>query len=744
MPIRDWFPFLRRKANPVSDLIVLGLWGAHQIIPPKKNLALQAEEGYQRNVTVHSCINLIGRSCAGIPWVLYHRGTGSNTKPQKMMTFGTAAKAFHRAPWYLKARALATIEVENHPLLTLIEKPNPLQGGAEYTETVFGYWLISGNSFETWVGPETGPNKGRPIELWSLRPDRMRIVGGAVGSGTLVDSYQYWVGAGRMSFDPSILLHQKFFSPLDDFYGLSPIQVAAHVIDGDNAAQVWNHKLLLNDAVPRSAFLVKGGLQDDARERFRAELESRFSGPDNARRPMVFEGDLDWKELGIRPVDLDWIEGRKLNRREIAQIYGVPPELIGDVEAQGYASKEQARKSFYEETVLPLMDRRRDNLNNTVTRAFGDGLSLDYDRDQIEAIHEDAQKLYQGIRQADWLSINEKRDATGYDTYTPAADQNVGDVPVAFLKPAQLPGAPEDIVEPGSGTPAPAPRDSDIVDQSQGSGAGKARSAKAALDTSRTVYIVRHGPTDHDKGQSGTEVHDGWLPQPLNANGVAVAERLRTRFSAIRPLALVSSPVVRALETCGILAADDHNVTIRVDYDLGPWRFGSTFEGQVEADVDEALQFYIDHPDEVPPADAGDTTESYNAFRFRIRAVIAKIFADAQRSPSTAVVTHSWDCKEALLYIQELGFSTASTGTKPQPGTVVTVTLAGQGTDILAVSESTDTDAPLPAKARVFTKAQQLSRAQRDAQAELDRKLRGHFKSQAKALAAHLKRGLGA
>src|ERR1019366_5976726 len=104
--------------------------------------------------------------------------------------------------------------------------------------------------------------------------------------------------------------------------------------------------------------------------------------------------------------DLDWGEGRKMNRREIARAYNVPPELIGDTDVQGYASKEQARKALYEETCLPFMDRRRDNLNNSITPLFGQGLYLDYDRDQIEALHQDTSRLYVGLKAADFLSIN--------------------------------------------------------------------------------------------------------------------------------------------------------------------------------------------------------------------------------------------------------------------------------------------------------------------------------------------------
>lgn len=452
-----------RKANPVANLIVLDLGLSGQPLSPKHNHATQARDGYERNVTVFDCVNLISRACAGIPWVLMQRGATPTSKTKKLMTLGTAAKAWHSGH-PMKQRAARQSEIEDHRLLLMLERPHPGTGGAEYTEQVFGFLLISGNSYETYVAPETGPNTGVPLELWALRPDRVRIIPANGQIGELVAVYQYMPGGGSgVTLDRELILHQKFFSPLDDFYGLSPIQVAARVIDGDNAAVLWNQKILDNEGRPSGLVIIKTPLQDDARERFKAELEQRLTGPKNARRPMVGEGDIEWKQLSLTSTDLDWLEGRKNNRREIARAYNVPPELIGDTEVQGYASKEQARKGFYQETCLPLMDRRRDNLNNWLTPRFGDGLYLDYDRDQIEALYDDAAKVYAYLRQADWLSLNEKRDASGYDAYVGSMEQDApADVPTALVKPAMPVGLVPGLEPAAPLPPAPGAKAQDL------------------------------------------------------------------------------------------------------------------------------------------------------------------------------------------------------------------------------------------------------------------------------------------
>jgi HK97 family phage portal protein len=72
-------------------------------------------------------------------------------------------------------------------------------------------------------------------------------------------------------------------------------------------------------------------------QRLREELETGFQGARQAGRPLLLEGGLDWKALGLTPKDMDLIEAscrRRANyknaaAREIALAIGVPPMLLG-------------------------------------------------------------------------------------------------------------------------------------------------------------------------------------------------------------------------------------------------------------------------------------------------------------------------------------------------------------------------------------------------------------------------------
>jgi HK97 family phage portal protein len=157
------------------------------------------------------------------------------------------------------------------------------------------------------------------------------------------------------------------------------------------------------------------GLTDMQYNRLKTQTDADYAGAENAGRPMLLEGDLDWKAMGFAPAEMEWLAGMKDARRLIATVLGFAPELIGDSENKTYGNYGEARKALYQETVLPQKDRDLAALNNWLVPMFGDNLYLDYDRDQIEALEEDHEKLWSRVEASSVLTVNEKRELLGYD-----------------------------------------------------------------------------------------------------------------------------------------------------------------------------------------------------------------------------------------------------------------------------------------------------------------------------------------
>jgi HK97 family phage portal protein len=299
---------------------------------------------------------------------------------------------------------------DQHPLLSLLARPNAGQGRAELLEAIYGFLLLSGNAYVEAVPGEAGPS-----ELHVLRSDRMSLVPGADGWPV---AYDYSVGGRVHRFavaeGQSPICHIKSFHPTDDHYGLSPLQAAAVAIDVHNSASSWSKALLDNAARPSGAIVYKGAdgqsnLSPDQYDRLVSEIENHHQGARNAGRPMLLEGGLDWKPMGFSPSDMEFHETKLSAAREIAVAFGVPPMLMGIPGDATYANYQEANRAFYRLTVLPLAARVLASLSHWLAGLTGEAVELKPDLDQIPALSAERDQQWARVGTADFLTQAEKR-----------------------------------------------------------------------------------------------------------------------------------------------------------------------------------------------------------------------------------------------------------------------------------------------------------------------------------------------
>ncbi len=132
------------------------------------------------------------------------------------------------------------------------------------------------------------------------------------------------------------------------------------------------------------------------------------------KRPLLLEGGLDWKAMGLTPKDMDFVEAKHSASRDIALAFGVPPMLLGIPGDNTYANYQEANRAFYRLTILPLVARTAKELSAFLGHAFGATLRLWYDADRIDGLNSDRDALWARIEAATFLTEDEKREAVGY------------------------------------------------------------------------------------------------------------------------------------------------------------------------------------------------------------------------------------------------------------------------------------------------------------------------------------------
>jgi len=346
-----------------------------------RNYAALAREGFAGNAVGYRCVRMISEAAASLPWLLYE---------------GAA-------------------ERDDHPLLRMLRRPNPGQSGRELMESFYGFLETSGNGYFEAVSID-----GELRELHALRPDRMRAVPSPQG---WPEAYEYSVNGSSLRFRQEgkvpPILHLRLFNPLDDHYGLSPLEAAQKAIDTHNAAGTWNKAMLDNGARPSGALVFRGAdsadtLTPEQFERIKSELDEQHQGPRQAGRPLVLEGGLEWKEMSFSPREMDFSEAKNSAARDIALAFGVPPMLLGIPGDNTFANYAEANRSFWRQTVIPLALRVAEALGNWLEPGFNGNLRLGFDLDQVEALSPEREALWARVGAAEFLTLDEKRAAVGY------------------------------------------------------------------------------------------------------------------------------------------------------------------------------------------------------------------------------------------------------------------------------------------------------------------------------------------
>lgn len=288
--------------------------------------------------------------------------------------------------------------------------------GQSLVETLAANLLLHGNAYVQILKDGAGV----PIELFALRPDRVRVV--LDGNGWPC-AYDYTVcgDTTRLPVEdengwPDVVAIRTMH-PLDDHVGAGALEAAWQAVLIHNAATAWNRALLENAARPSGALVFDTGdgasLAHEQFERLKRELDIAFAGAANAGRPMLLDGGLKWQSMALTPADMDFATLKSAAARDIALAFGVPPMLLGLPGDNTYANFREAGRALWRLTLLPLAEKVLAALREGLAPWFPEA-TLGIDLDRVPALSEDRERMWSQVASADFLSNAEKRQMLGF------------------------------------------------------------------------------------------------------------------------------------------------------------------------------------------------------------------------------------------------------------------------------------------------------------------------------------------
>ena len=374
-----WWQFWKKEeksSNAIRSIMQRNsaTWSAREFVA-------FATEGYRDNPTVRACIMAKQKAAIECPIILVNE----------------------------KGEA-----VENHQILALLNKPNPMQSWEKFLTQMIGSHDIAGEGDVLKIGI------GQSVELWPLRPDWLEITTFSMGlpvtcSYTPSDTYEE---STVKQYQFSELMIWAEYNPLFRWRGLSPLYSAAYSIDTLNEYAKSNKAMLENGMTPSGVLWTDSEVSDTSFNRLQEQFNGKYAGAKNSGKPMILDGGLKWQGMSFTPREMEFVSGKRLSQLDVCQVLRVPPQIIGIEGSQTFANYEQARAAFYEDEVIPMVNGLLSELLGFLRKDFKlpPTYKLIVDTDGITALEPrraERNKVIDGLTS---LKVDEKRAAMGYQS----------------------------------------------------------------------------------------------------------------------------------------------------------------------------------------------------------------------------------------------------------------------------------------------------------------------------------------
>lgn len=374
-----------KAAQPTGA--AMSTWQNGVAAMPNMNYEGFAREGYGKNELVYACIEEWATDIAEAQVAAYADGADGPV-------------------------------VVDSDAVRLLNRPNPWMSGDDLLGAIEMFKRLAGNAY-VW---KQRTNGGRVVELWLLRPDRVRIVPDAQ---RFIRAYEYRIGTAKFDLDPGDVIHFKTRHPYDDLYGMPPLMAASGRTDIDNFMKDIVKGYLQNVGIPAGVLQVAGRLDDQEKALLKSRFRQEHAGL-NAGGIIVSDGGSDAPKftamgmpLGARGLVIPELD--EIDEARICMVFRVPMSIIGTRLAQtsgvSYAARASDRQFFTEQELVPEWKSIASVWTAQLLPDFkGVATKLDYDLSTVRSLGENQDALSTRVlaeTTAGVRSIEEARAALG-------------------------------------------------------------------------------------------------------------------------------------------------------------------------------------------------------------------------------------------------------------------------------------------------------------------------------------------
>ena len=428
--------FSKKKVNTLFPNIPLSAQVAiqHGIVTWQgQNAQAYIRDGYQSNDIVYSIVKLIADKAKLAPFHVYKIVDQTAAKRYKSLMKQPDKIENWNEVKQLHKKAFELYDGDSR-LNELLKYPNGEDTWADLVEQWCGFKLLTGNSFIYAKMIEGGANDGKPFELYALPAQFMAIVADIEVFPPVRVGYQLYYGK-MWTFDTKEILHDKYFNPYwtvtgNELYGQSPLMAAARTLTRSNEAKTAAVASFQNGGPAGVLFMNDDRFDPTSGTQQAQALKKSISekgGSSNFNSIAVSGYKVDWKQIGLSPVELNIIESEKWDMKSLCNIYGVPSQLLNDADNKTYNNQREGEKALTLRCAIPLLDAIAENMNRKLHSDWGykgTNVYIGYDIQVYQELEANKSEQVDWLDKAWWISPAQKMEIMGIKNpdYIPAEE----------------------------------------------------------------------------------------------------------------------------------------------------------------------------------------------------------------------------------------------------------------------------------------------------------------------------------
>ncbi len=411
----DRFNFSKKNQNTNEQYNrAIYNWLGNSVLWNNENDDSYITQGYQKNATIYSLINLITKAATTIPFQVYEKTNENDYKRYKALTSGMMDAASIQKASLLQKNAL--VELQDTELHKILERPNPAQSYNAWLTELIAFGKLTGNRYIYGIGPDTGANVGKFTELYVMPSQVMEIISNGIMEPVSKYKLEY---NGTKYIDASEICHIKDFNPYYDgtgshMYGQSPLRAGLRSLTTNNEAVQTGVKYLQNQTARGLLTSEMGDINEVQAQQLKDKFRRQHQGSDNAGDIIITPNKMSWVNFGLNASDVSLIAQYNASIKDLCNIYNVPVQLLNNTESSSYNNMKEAKKALYQNAVIPELIKIKDELNRWLAPKYGDKLCIEFDFSVIPEMQEETEKVVDQLSKAWWITPNEKRSAMNY------------------------------------------------------------------------------------------------------------------------------------------------------------------------------------------------------------------------------------------------------------------------------------------------------------------------------------------